>query len=178
MKFRKIDLKCIAVSILLHLLFFYNSLNQTAQNNPNNGKKHGGDGSRIIPKVNRVEVSIFEKNSKNCTSKKEVIKKIERKNGFYGIGVYTQTYATEQISYNGQIYMGLLITGVVEGYPAAQNGLKAGDVIFLVDDQIVTDGHNITNTKPTVVKLAIYSSGRIIFMKIKREWIETEPKRQ
>lgn len=189
----KRDAKYIGLSVFLHILFFI-LVSIFSGGGQGNGKKGSGgegdkkgtgnspfkdqDGRDILPKE-ITEVTIIEdpqkgKGKKLKLKKKKIPKKKEHsKTGFWGVGIYLNYANVDKVIYNGQEYLAVGIAQVIYGNPAYLSGLKAGDMIFMVNGLQYGPGNDIRGNEPKDLEIGIKRGNEIIFINIRRDWVET-----
>lgn len=92
------------------------------------------------------------------------------KNGYYGIGVYIDMFHEVALC-DGQQYVGILINGVVDGYPGQALGLRANDVIIEVDGRPIGQDNDIIGPGPTMVNFTICRDHKKLFFTTTRAFI-------
>lgn len=116
------------------------------------------DKGRIIPKGLKAFVQ------------KMLAKKGE---GFYGIGIYDG--AVREVMINGELMYGVIVSHVVEGYPADLAGIMDGDIIVMCDGHWgITSNDYIRGSGPTPITVVVYRAGRLIELHFERGWISEE----
>ena len=103
----------------------------------------------------------------------EAAKPVEKKSGYYGIGVYIDPYFAIAIC-DGKQYVGLNITGVVDGYPAEALGLKHQDVIIEVEGHPLDGVVDVVGKAATVVSFTICRDGHRLYFSTIRAFIYNE----
>ena len=118
-----------------------------------------------LVKNNKSDVAVTEnKDSKNKSS-----------TGYYGIGTYVMdSYGPFVSEKYGTYSMGNRIWDVVPGYPAEQNGLRAGDIILEADGGRLDRGEDrVISDSPSEIHLLIYRDGNFLEFRFMRAFIET-----
>ncbi len=88
------------------------------------------------------------------------------------MGVYVETFSQQLAQQLGENFVpGVLITGVIPGYPAATSGIQSYDVITQINGSAVSTTANLRSTinkyKPgDTVTLKIYRSGNYLNIKL------------
>lgn len=103
----------------------------------------------------------------------EIAKPIEKKSGYYGVGVYIDPYFAITIC-DGKQYVGLNITGVVDGYPAEALGLKRQDMIIEVEGHRLDGTVDLVGKAPTIVSFTICRDGHRLYFSTIRAFIYNE----
>lgn len=182
------DAKYITISVLLHaavlalmVLGGGESSNSGSGKNKNGKGGSNGDVGEILPKYQKVEITVIDKAEKPVripkpkkVVKKKVDKKKRGKDGYWGIGIYCSIFNDAVVLYNGRIYQGIRVANPIEGNPAANNGLQRDDIIFMVDNMPISDTNEVKGDGPKSMILAVKRGERVFFLHIERDWIETQ----
>jgi membrane-associated protease RseP (regulator of RpoE activity) len=95
-------------------------------------------------------------------------KAAEKKNGYYGIGIYSTNYMV------GPDVI-IKVSQVIAGYPADLAGIEAGDLITEVDGQPLSTKNDIRGpAEANIVLKVIKKDGSIVYLKIRRSFISTD----
>lgn len=162
MAFKRSLIFFVIISILVHIgAAFLASIGKSAQ-----------------PEKIEVEVTVAVKNSGRGKYKKSgsgnLIPKDKgalkiKANQYWGIGCYVEVNCIKTVPFAP--IDSLLITSVIDGYPAAKSGLIAGDCILSINDQNWNSGVDLAGNKPMDLNLLIARRGRTFTVKLKREVI-------
>jgi len=133
--------------------------------------------SAKAPKEKPIEVSLESKSrgSKKPKSDGTIIpigqnghKGSDKKNGYYGIGIYTTNYMV------GPDVI-IKVSQVIAGYPADLAGIEAGDLITEVNGEPLSTKNDIRGpAEADIVLKVIKKDGSIIYLKIRRSFISTD----
>lgn len=140
------------------------------------------DVGNILPKV--VDITLVEQ----VTHKKDPSIKEKRRSskkrphskfGYYGVGISLDIFGSMGVDYNGQHYFGIRVGQVSKGNPADEVGLQVGDLIFLINgiqynpNSGIESDADIMGKGPKDLVLGISRGGHIMFINVRRDWIET-----
>lgn len=173
--FPKKDHKYLKISLAIHLLAILPLI--SLPEGCSSGKKGGGEDGEILPKFDKIEVSIISpEDGKGLPKIKPMPKEKKKKadGGFWGIGIYMSLEYRPVVFYKGEMYAGLMVSGAISGNPGQKAGLKRGDVIFMVDNMPLSDKNDIKGDGPRSMTLHVQRDGQVLIVPIERAWIETK----
>jgi S1-C subfamily serine protease len=116
------------------------------------------------PKEKPIEVSLESKSKEFKSPKSDgtIIpigqngtKAVEKKNGYYGIGIYSANYMV-----GADVIV--KVSQVIAGYPADLAGIEAGDLITEVDGQPLSNVNDIRGS----------AEANIVLKVIKKRWLD------
>lgn len=187
------EISCFTTSLAVHTLLLLvisilytqsKSSGNSDGNGPGSGGRPPNDRSGVIMPgglKNVTKVKIIEKEQdmkgtiivKKIPKPRKKVKKMKR--GYYGIGVYIATLVDRYVIFNGQTYMGEMLSTVINGNPAAEAGLQPGDVIFMIDGQALSGSkEQIVGDGPKYLTLMVERNGVIFSVKLKRDWVNLQ----